>query len=87
MADASTSVTKTKAKKKKIKAFHQKKKLFRAQDPKISILMWGICHSVSPIFVSLCDQANEILFLVDSYFSEKFCAIFVGLRIDFYLSL
>ena len=47
MADsAATSLTKMKKKKKKIKAFHQKKKLFRAQDPKISVLMWGICHSV-----------------------------------------
>ena len=56
MAEASTSVTKMKAKKKKIKAFYQKKKLFRAQDPKISVLMWGICHSVSPVIVNLKNQ-------------------------------
>eukprot|EP00794_Sanderia_malayensis_P003489 gene3490-3987_t len=49
MADAATGVTKMKKKKKKIKAFHQKKKLFRAQDPKISILMWGISHSISEL--------------------------------------
>ncbi|XP_065054078.1 phosphatidylinositol 5-phosphate 4-kinase type-2 beta-like isoform X2 [Rhopilema esculentum] len=49
MADTGTSVTKMKQKKKKIKAFHQKKKLFRAQDPKISVLMWGICHSINEL--------------------------------------
>eukprot|EP00112_Aurelia_sp_Birch-Aquarium-sp1_P009553 Seg2089.5 transcript_id=Seg2089.5/GoldUCD/mRNA.D3Y31 product="Phosphatidylinositol 5-phosphate 4-kinase type-2 alpha" protein_id=Seg2089.5/GoldUCD/D3Y31 len=50
MADsAAISLTKMKKKKKKIKAFHQKKKLFRAQDPKISVLMWGICHSVNEL--------------------------------------
>lgn len=49
MADAATSVTKMKKKKKKIKAFHQKKKLFRAQDPKISVLMWGIGHSINEL--------------------------------------
>lgn len=49
MADAATSLTKMKKKKKKIKAFHQKKKLFRAQDPKISVLMWGISHSINEL--------------------------------------
>lgn len=46
-----SGVTKMKSKKKKVKAFHQKVKVFRANDPKLAVLMWGVSHSVS-VFVS-----------------------------------
>ena len=42
--------TKTKSKKKKVKAVHQKVKVFRVHDPKMAVLMWGVTHSVSFIF-------------------------------------
>lgn len=45
-----SGVTKMKSKKKKVKAFHQKVKVFRANDPKLAVLMWGVSHSVS-VFV------------------------------------
>lgn len=38
--------TKTKSKKKKVKAVHQKVKVFRANDPKMAVFMWGVTHSV-----------------------------------------
>lgn len=42
--------TKTKSKKKKVKAVHQKVKVFRANDPKMAVLMWGVTHSVRKFF-------------------------------------
>lgn len=59
MASAGNTVSsfasKTKTKKKHFVA--QKVKLFRASDPLLSVLMWGINHSVSQIsslFLCLC---------------------------------
>jgi len=40
-------LTKTKSKKKKGKAFRQKVKVFRSNDPKLSVIMWGVNHSLS----------------------------------------
>ena len=40
------NITKTKNKKKKVKAFHQKVKVFRDTDPKMAVVMWGVSHSV-----------------------------------------
>ena len=40
------NITKTKCKKKKVKAFHQKVKVFRATDPKMAVVMWGVSQSV-----------------------------------------
>lgn len=38
-----------KLKKKHLKAVHQKVKLFRAKDPLLSVLMWGINHSINEL--------------------------------------
>lgn len=43
---AASLASKTKTKKKHFVA--QKVKLFRASDPLLSVLMWGVNHSVSP---------------------------------------
>ena len=45
------TVTKTKSKRKKMKAFHQKVKIFRAKDPKMAVLMWGVSQSVIELYV------------------------------------
>lgn len=53
MASAANAVaslaSKTKTKKKHFVA--QKVKLFRASDPLLSVLMWGINHSVSQMYI------------------------------------
>lgn len=48
---AASLASKTKTKKKHFVA--QKVKLFRASDPLLSVLMWGVNHSVSPGDVAL----------------------------------
>lgn len=64
MASAGNTVSsfasKTKTKKKHFVA--QKVKLFRASDPLLSVLMWGINHSVSPnlLSCSLLTSALEL---------------------------
>lgn len=45
---AASIASKTKTKKKHFVA--QKVKLFRASDPLLSVVMWGVNHSVSHIF-------------------------------------
>lgn len=47
---AASLASKTKTKKKHFVA--QKVKLFRASDPLLSVLMWGVNHSVSFIITS-----------------------------------
>lgn len=42
--------TKQKTKSKKVKAVQQKKKLFRANEPLLSVFMWGVNYSVSSNF-------------------------------------
>ena len=42
-------------KKKKLKAFHQKKKLFRVYEPRLAVLVWGIGHSVSVLLATFID--------------------------------
>ena len=39
--------------KSKFKVRHQKHKLFRANDPLLSVLMWGVNFTVSYYFISL----------------------------------
>ena len=47
MASAvSTSLTKKTEKRKNLKAVQQKKRLFRSNDSVLSVLMWGVNHSV-----------------------------------------
>lgn len=68
MASAGNTVSsfasKTKTKKKHFVA--QKVKLFRASDPLLSVLMWGVNHSVSQnlqsfsLFVSVIDQCIRV---------------------------
>jgi 1-phosphatidylinositol-5-phosphate 4-kinase len=41
------SMPSIKLKKKHIRVKHQKAKLFRASEPILSVLMWGINHTVS----------------------------------------
>ena len=43
----------TKSKKKKVKAVHQKVKVFRVHDPKMAVLMWGVTHSVRLFIAAL----------------------------------
>ena len=50
MESIKDAFTKTKSKKKKVKAVHQKVKVFRVHDPKMAVLMWGVTHSVRFIF-------------------------------------
>lgn len=39
----------SKLKKKHFRVKHQKVKLFRANEPILSVLMWGVNHTVSPL--------------------------------------
>lgn len=55
--------TKTKSKKKKLKAVHQKVKVFRVHDPKMAVLMWGITHSVS----QLSHVPQQVMLLKDDF--------------------
>jgi len=55
----SSSMSSIKLKKKHIRVKHQKVKLFRASEPLLSVLMWGINHTVSVNFVN-----DEILILI-----------------------
>jgi len=57
------NITKTKCKKKKVKAFHQKVKVFRATDPKMAVLMWGVSHSIS----QLSHVASPVMLLKDDF--------------------
>ena len=47
-----SSHAKTK-KKKKLRVMSQKVKVFRSKDPLLSVLMWGVSHSVSTRFANL----------------------------------
>lgn len=49
---AASLASKTKTKKKHFVA--QKVKLFRASDPLLSVLMWGVNHSVSVFCLFVC---------------------------------
>ena len=62
----------TKLKKKHLKAVHQKVKLFRAKDPLLSVLMWGINHSVS-VFINTLVQ-------IFSYAHILYCCCAVYMR-------
>lgn len=53
---AASIASKTKTKKKHFVA--QKVKLFRASDPLLSVLMWGVNHSVSHIFQRLHEDTG-----------------------------
>lgn len=44
-------------KKKKFRVMSQKVKVFRSKDPLLSVLMWGVSHSVSMILVFFYDKA------------------------------
>ncbi len=44
--------------KSKFKVRHQKHKVFRANDPLLSVLMWGVNFAVSDYFISK-KQKNE----------------------------
>lgn len=44
----------TKQKTKKVKAVQQKKKLFRANEPVLSVFMWGVNYSVSDQYSYVC---------------------------------
>lgn len=57
------NITKTKVKKKKVKAFHQKVKVFRATDPKMAVLMWGVSQSIS----QLSHVAPPVMLLKDDF--------------------
>ena len=46
-ADITIIIMSTKQKTKKVKAVQQKKKLFRANEPLLSVFMWGVNYSVS----------------------------------------
>ena len=49
-------------KKKRFRVMSQKVKVFRSKDPLLSVLMWGVSHSVSTRFANL----STILFRVKS---------------------
>lgn len=50
----------SKLKKKHIRVKHQKVKLFRANEPLLSVFMWGVNHTVNIIFfVHTCDLDRE----------------------------
>ena len=54
---------------KKVKAMQQKKKLFRANEPLLSVFMWGVNYSVSLIvftFIILYDKGLTFLGLGDA---------------------
>ncbi|XP_066918785.1 phosphatidylinositol 5-phosphate 4-kinase type-2 alpha-like isoform X2 [Clytia hemisphaerica] len=53
----------TKSKKKKVKAVHQKVKVFRVHDPKMAVLMWGVTHSVS----QLSHVPQQVMLLKDDF--------------------
>jgi len=57
------NITKTKNKKKKVKAFHQKVKVFRATDPKMAVVMWGVSHSIA----QLSHVAPPVMLLKDDF--------------------
>lgn len=56
---AASIASKTKTKKKHFVA--QKVKLFRASDPLLSVLMWGVNHSVSNEILILCSLAASCI--------------------------
>lgn len=47
---ASTALA-SKLKKKTLRVKHQKRKLFRANEPFLSVFMWGVNHSVSMLTI------------------------------------
>ncbi|XP_065666838.1 phosphatidylinositol 5-phosphate 4-kinase type-2 alpha isoform X3 [Hydra vulgaris] len=63
MDNIKKSVTKTKSKRKKMKAFHQKVKVFRAKDPRMAVLMWGVSQSIS----QLSHVAHPVMLLKDDF--------------------
>lgn len=52
----------SKLKKKHIRVKHQKVKLFRANEPLLSVFMWGVNHTVNIYFLI---RANKIASLVN----------------------
>lgn len=48
-----------KLKKKHVRVKHQKVKLFRANEPLLSVFMWGVNHSVSKII-----EKGDLLFVM-----------------------
>lgn len=53
------------SKRKHIKTVHQKRKLFRAKEPLLSVFMWGINHSVSSALFKLnLKNTNNHHFLI-----------------------
>jgi len=78
MSSALKGLTKTKSKKKKVKAFHQKVKVFRANDPKMAVLMWGVSHSISqlshvppPVMLLKDDFKAYSKIKIDNHFYNK----------------
>jgi len=63
MESIKDAFTKTKSKKKKVKAVHQKVKVFRVHDPKMAVLMWGVTHSVS----QLSHVPQQVMLLKDDF--------------------
>lgn len=59
----------SKLKKKHFRVKHQKVKLFRANEPLVSVFMWGVNHTVSSFanfaFKSLSRVINICVFFVD----------------------
>lgn len=47
-------------KKKKFRAVSQKVKVFRSKDPLLSVLMWGVSHSVSANFANLPTKCLDL---------------------------
>ena len=66
MESIKDAFTKTKSKKKKVKAVHQKVKVFRVHDPKMAVLMWGVTHSVRFIFPILALFSTHFTILQDT---------------------
>lgn len=78
MSGLKKSLTKTKSKRKKVKAFHQKVKVFRATDPKMAVLMWGVSHSISqlshvppPVMLLKDDFKAYSKIKIDNHFYNK----------------
>lgn len=52
----------SKLKKKHFRVKHQKVKLFRANEPLLSVFMWGVNHTVS-IYFLYCPRSNNFVAL------------------------
>lgn len=51
----------SKLKKKHFRVKHQKVKLFRANEPILSVLMWGVNHTVSTKFIIILTYLIRIM--------------------------